>query len=260
MPYLRTLFAALLAAGAAAVAGDARAHFQELVPEADVLPEGGAVTVELAFTHPMEGGPAMEMARPARFGVLAGGERTDLVDALVPRTVDGRQAFSARHALPEPGAAVFYVEPAPYFEPAEGKYIVHYTKAVVDSWASGVGWDAMVGFPVEIAPLVRPTGLWTGNLFRGLVLKAGEPVPFAEVEVAFRNDGSVGIPNEAFVTQVIKADGDGVFSYAMPRAGWWGFAALTEADDTMTAPDGREVPVEAGALMWVRATDMPAAD
>jgi cobalt/nickel transport protein len=110
--------------------------------------------------------------------------------------------------------------------------------------------------PVEIEPLVRPTGLWTGNSFRGIVRRNGKPVPFAEVEVEFVNDGSVKAPNDAFVTQVIKADGAGVFSYAMPRAGWWGFAALVTGDKKMKSPDGKDVSVELGGLMWVKTTDM----
>jgi cobalt/nickel transport protein len=115
----------------------------------------------------------------------------------------------------------------------------------------------MVGLPVEIEPLTRPYGLWTGNLFTGVVRKNGQPVPFAEVEVEWRNDGSVTPPAGPFVTQVLKADGNGVFSYAMPRAGWWGFAALIEGDEPMRNPEGREVPVELGALLWVRARDIP---
>jgi cobalt/nickel transport protein len=250
---LRHLFALAASIG---LAGPAAAHFQEILPGADVLPEGGAVALALAFTHPMSRGPAMEMARPVRFGMLRGGTVTDLSGALVERDVDGKTAWSATVDLAEPGAAVFFVEPQPYFEPAEGKYIVHYAKVVVDSYASGEGWDARVGLPVEIEPLARPTGLWTGNLFTGVVRKAGAPVPFAEIEVEYVNDGAVAAPNDAFVTQVIKADGNGVFSYAMPRAGWWGFAALLEADAPMPSPEGKPVPVEEGALIWVKATDM----
>ncbi|NBC33333.1 MAG: DUF4198 domain-containing protein [Alphaproteobacteria bacterium] len=254
----RTAWSAALVA-VACLAGPAAAHFQELIPSADVLPDGGSVTLDLRFTHPMEQGPAMEMVRPARFGVLHNGTDTDLLDSLESATVDGHQAWTASHTIAEPGAAVFYVAPQPYWEPAEGKHIIHYTKVVVDSYASGEGWDAMVGLPVEIRPLTRPTGLWTGNLFRGVVEEDGAPVPFAEVEVEYRNDGTVGIPNDAFVTQVIRADADGVFAYAMPRAGWWGFAALTEAAEPMPAPDGSPAPVETGALIWVQATDMPEA-
>jgi cobalt/nickel transport protein len=239
-------------------AASASAHFQELLPSADVLPEGGPVSLDLVFTHPMEGGPAMEMAKPARFGLIWDGKAVDLATALTEKKVDGKTAWSASHALKEPGAAVFFVEPKPYWEPGEGKFIVHYAKVVVDAFASGKGWDKMVGFPVEIEPLVRPTGLWTGNAFRGVVKKGGKPVPFAEIEVEFVNDGSVKAPNDAFVTQAIKADASGTFSYVMPRAGWWGFAALIEGDKPMKGPDGKPAPVELGALMWVKTTDMGA--
>lgn len=249
----RTVLAAL---AAAFLATPALAHFQEIVPSADVLPEGGKVTVDLVFTHPVEGGPVMEMKKPAKVGVLAGGKTTDLMDRLAEKPVDGKAAWSVAYDLPEPGAAVFYVEPQPYWEPSEGKYIVHYAKVIVDSYASGEGWDELVGLPVEIQPLTRPTGLWTGNVFSGVVLKEGRPVPFAEIEVEFINEGAVKPPNDAFVTQVIKADANGTFTYAMPRAGWWGFAALTEGDKPMMSPEGKEVPVEDGALIWVKATDM----
>lgn len=239
-----------------AVAGPAAAHFQEILPSADVLPDGGAVTLSLVFTHPMDGGPTMEMVRPRRFGVLRGGMVTDFTASLAEQAYDGKTAWTATVSLDKPGAAIFFVEPQPYWEPAEGKFIVHYAKVVVDSFASGEGWDAMIGLPVEIAPLVRPTGLWTGNLFRGVVTRGGAPVPFAGIEVEYVNDGSIAAPNDAFVTQVIKADAGGVFAYAMPRAGWWGFAALVEADEPMQSPDGMAVPVEVGALIWVRTVDM----
>lgn len=257
MPRCRhAAIAALALLSGLIAAAPAGAHFQEILPSADVLPEGGAVTLDLVFTHPMEGGPAMPMARPARAGVRVGGAVTDLTAKLQSKPVDGKPAWTVTHELKQPGAAVFFVEPQPYWEPAEGKYIIHYAKVVVDAYASGDGWDALIGLPVEIRPLARPQGLWTGNLFRGVVLNAGKPVPFAEIEVEFVNDGTVKAPNDAFITQVIKADASGTFAYAMPRAGWWGFAALVEADKPMKSPDGKSVPVELGGLIWVKATDM----
>ncbi len=239
-------------------AAPALAHFQEIIPSADILPEGGPVRIDLVFTHPFEMGPVMEMKKPVRVGVFENGVVTDLMPELTEKSVDGKSTWTLTKDLPEPGAAIFFVEPQPYWEPAEQKFIIHYAKVVVDSWASGEGWDALVGLPVEIEPLTRPTGLWEGNLFSGVVLKNGQPVPFAEVEVEFVNDGSVSAPNDAFITQVLKADANGTFSYAMPHAGWWGFAALTEADEPMTSPEGNQVPVEAGALIWVKTTAMGA--
>jgi cobalt/nickel transport protein len=234
------------------------AHFQELIPSTEILAEGDTTKIRLAltFTHPMERGPVMEMGEPVQFGVLSPEGRADLKASLQRVEVEAKSAYQADYQIRQPGDYVFFVEPAPYWEPGEGVMIVHYTKVVVDAFGAEEGWDAAVGLPVEIEPLVRPYGLWTGNLFRGIVKKNGQAVPFAEVEVEWRNDGSVTPPADAFITQVIKADGNGVFSYAMPRAGWWGFAALLEGDKPMANPEGKEVPVEQGGLIWVRTRDM----
>ena len=255
----RAITAGLVTAALCLGAGPARGHFQVLLPADDVIEAGQGKTVdlEILFTHPMEQGPVMEMGRPKEFGVLAGGKKTDLLDQLQPKKIDGKTAYACRARLGRPGDYVFYIEPAPYWEPLEKKMIVHYTKVVVDYLGAEEGWDAMVGFPVEIEPLVRPFGLWTGNSFRGIVKRGGKPVPFAEVEVEYYNEGGrVKPPNDAFITQVIKADAGGVFSYTMPRAGWWGFAALVEGDQKMKGPDGEPVDVELGGLMWVKTVDM----
>ena len=63
------------------------------------------------------------------------------------------------------------------------------------------------------------------------------------------------IPADAFVTQVVKTDTNGVFSYTMPRAGWWGFAALL-AGEKVPSPQGKPAEVELGGVMWVKAVDM----
>ncbi len=213
----------LLGAVAAVVlaSGRANAHFLVLLPNSDVIEsdQGRNVVLEILFTHPMEQGPVMEMTRPRRFGMLAEGRLRDLSENVRERKVDGKTAYTATARLDRPGDYVFYLEPAPYWEPAEGKLIVHYAKVVVDYLGAEKGWDGMVGFPVEIEPLVRPYGLWTGNTFRGLVRKRGKAVPFATVEVEYYNQGKqVKAPNDAFVTQVVKADAGGAFSYTMPRA------------------------------------------
>ena len=242
-------------------AGEAQSHFQVLIPSTDVVAagDGKVITLEVLFTHPMEQGPAMEMATPRQFGVLLGNNKHSLLKHLKPRKVDGKTAYGCRVQVTAPGDYVFFIEPAPYWEPAEGKMIIHYTKVVVDVMGAEEGWDAMVGFPVEIEPLVRPFGLWTGNAFRGIVKRGGKPVPFAEIEVEYYNqDGQVEVPNDAFITQVIKADAAGVFSYTMPRAGWWGFAALVEGDEKINNPDGEPVDVELGGLIWVKTVDMDA--
>lgn len=233
------------------------AHFQEILPSTDRFgPESDALSIALVFTHPMDQGPVMDMARPVRFAVQTETGVADLSDTLVRDVSDGATTWRADYRPEGPGAYAFFVEPAPYWEPAEGKSIIHYAKVIVDAYDWGADWDRLADLPVEIEPLARPYGLWTGNVFSGIVRQDGEPVPFAEIEVEWVNDGSVTAPGDAFVTQVIKADGNGVFHYAMPRAGWWGFAALLEADYTLPDPSGEAQPVELGGLIWVRAVDM----
>ncbi len=236
------------------------AHFQVLLPQTDVFgpDDDRVIRLELVFTHPMENGPMMAMGTPRRFGVLAGGEAVDLLPALRPLMLDGKQAFRAEYRYRQPGDHVFYLEPAPYWEPAEQKMLIHYTKVVVDVLGGGGAWDGLVGLPVEIEPLARPYGLWAGNAFRGIVRHNGKPVPFAEVEVEYLNrDGKVEPPHDALVTQVIKTDANGVFSYTIPWAGWWGFAALVDGDEPMPNPDGELVDVELGGLIWVQAVEPP---
>lgn len=239
------------------IAMSAGAHFQVLVPSSDSVHSPSARTVhfDIRFTHPMTGGPAMAMKEPAQFGVLVRNERTDLRESLVAREVDGEAAYAAEYPLAQPGAHVFYLEPAPYYEAAENAYIVHYTKTVVDGFNAWSGWDSLVGFPAEIRPLTRPYGLWVGNVFQGVVLKNGEPVPFAHVEVERLNDDkALHIPAPAFETQVLKADANGTFTYAFPVKGWWGFASLVGGDAPVDGPDGKPASVELGAVLWVHAT------
>ena len=83
-----------------------------------------------------------------------------------------------------------------------------------------------------------------------------DQLPFAEIEVEYLNTGGkVKLPADAFTTQVVKADANGVFAYTMPRAGWWGFAALNGADFKL-AHEGRQKDVELGAVIWVEFQDM----
>lgn len=255
----RPIAAILTLAALLAVVAPARAHFLVLLPSRDVVSNADEqqVAFNIRFTHPMQQGPLMNMAPPQRFGALVGSKPRDLAKSLLPQKLDGKTVYTASVKLDEPSDWVFYVEPAPYWEAAEKKWIIHYTKVVVDVLGAEEGWDTMVGLPVEIEPLVRPFGLWTGNSFRGIVKHNGKPVPFATVEVEYYNEGRrVKVPNDALVTQVVKADAAGVFSYAMPRAGWWGFAALVPGDDKRPGPDGQPAEVELGGLMWVKTVDM----
>ncbi|MCP4622197.1 MAG: DUF4198 domain-containing protein [bacterium] len=208
------------------------------------------ITVTLSFSHPFEL-VGMEMAKPGIFSVLAGGAKWDLLKSLVDTQIMGHQAWRAAFPVKRPGAYVFFMEPEPYWEPAEDAFIVHYTKSVVAAFGDDQGWDKEIGLKTEIVPLTRPFGLYAGNVFQGIVKLDGKAVPFAAVEVEYYNeDKTYTAPTAYMITQTIKADGNGVFTYAAPVAGWWGFAALNGADYKLPH-QGQKKDVELGAVIWV---------
>jgi cobalt/nickel transport protein len=235
----------------------AEAHFQGLIPSDDMVSKSDNrnISIDLVFFHPFEC-EYMNMDKPAQFGVMVRGRKTDLSGTLREKKISESSAWEANYRVRTPGDHIFYVEPKPYWEPAEDCFIVHYTKVVVNSLGVEEGWDEEVGLKTEIVPLTRPYGLWTGNVFQGVVKVNGKPAPGTEVEVEYYNeDGKIKAPADPMVTQVVKADSNGVFTYAMPKAGWWGFAALN-TDETKMKKDGQEKSVEIGAVLWVKVYDM----
>ncbi len=236
----------------AASCGVGYAHFLVIMPSATET-DGEAVALEVLFTHPMNQKHTMEMAKPKEFGVFAQGKKTDLSGTLKAKKVNGKSAYGSSYKPKAPGDHIFYVVPAPYYEEAEDIYIQQCCKVVVNAFGESEGWDAMVGMPVEIEPLVRPYGLWTGMLFRGVVKNMGKPVPNVEIEVEYFNgDGKTKAPTESAEVQIIKTNADGEFSFALPKAGWWGFAALGAGGEQKH--EGKELSLD--AVMWVKCEDV----
>lgn len=232
------------------------AHFGMIIPSDAMVMANDSRTIDLdiSFSHPFEM-IGMDMEKPKSFAVFENGEQKDLTPGLTGSKVMNRQAWKAVYSAKRPGVYLFVLEPEPYWEPMEDCFIIHYTKTVVSAFGIDDGWDAEAGLKTEIVPLSKPYGLYTGNLFQGIVKLDGRPVPWAEVEVEYYNmDKSAHAPTDYMITQTIKADGNGVFSYAAPRAGWWGFAALNTADFKLQK-DGEKKEVELGAVIWVEFLD-----
>lgn len=237
---------------------EASAHFGGIIPSDDIVTQKDKkiITLNAKFFHPMEG-DYMQMEKPVEFGVMHMGKKSDLLKTLKQKKIKGFSTWEANYSIRRPGDYTFYVVPVAYWEPAEDCYIIHYTKVCVNALGLEEGWDDEIGLETEIIPLTRPYGFWTGNVFSGIVKVKGKPVPFAEVEVEYYNEQARVHPKaDPYITQVLKADENGVFTYAMPRAGWWAFAALNEASWTMKDPDGKDKPIEIGAVYWVKTVDM----
>ena len=229
------------------------AHFGMLIPSDNMVMQDDNRTVNLqfSFSHPMEM-IGMELVKPKAVNVVSGGQTDDLLHALKSVRVMDHSAWGLDYQIKRPGVYTFYMEPQPYWEPAEDVFIIHYTKTVVTAFGDDEGWDQEIGLKTEIVPLSKPFGLYAGNVFQGIVKFDGKAVPYAEVEIEFYNqDKRSQAPTYYMINQTIKADQNGVFTYAVPKSGWWGFAALNEADFKLKTSSGEEKGVELGAVIWV---------
>ena len=238
------------------LASPVQAHFGMLIPsEATVVDKAkSTLNLSIAFCHPMEQN-GMDMEKPKRVFVAfndgSGGINEDLTPTLKQKPYLNHKAWSTQYKINKPGLYQFAVEPEPYFEPAEDCFIVHYTKVIVPAFGEEEGWNDALGLKTEIVPLTRPFANYAGNVFQGKVLLDGKPVANCDVEVEYLNTDKRKAPNDYFVTQVVKTDAQGVFTYAVPWAGWWGFAALNTASEKMSSKDGPK-DVELGAVLWTK--------
>ena len=260
------------------LAKPATAHFQLLYTPEAVLNESAALPVALVFSHPFDNGYTMDMGEPGDFYVVAqrGADfeptTTDLMEYLEPVEWSGGDSSGAAYVANPPrrvtrslGDYTYVLDPAPYYEAQEDKYIRQITKTVVNVGGIPGNWDQPLGLPVEIVPLDKPYANWVGGVFRGVVMADGEPVPFAEVEIEYLNHepqieqrrfdpvGRVRAPQSSFITMSIRADANGMVMIGLPKAGWWGICALDLDGDSLRHND-RELSLD--AVLWIKATEM----
>lgn len=270
--------AAYVTALLAASIAPAAAHFLMLYPGNAAQMPGSSIEVLLAFAHPFPGAPMMELKKPNAFYMIrqrgndAKPEKVDLSGYLKPIEFTGTDERSAPAFLAQlpraetrsAGDYVLVVEPEPYYEETEDKYIQQFTKTIMNVGGMPGNWDKDVALPAEIRPLDKPYANWSGGVFRGVVLSKGKPVPFAEIEVQYvnrdidqaahtwRGEPKVKLPHPAFETSSLRADANGGFTIGLPKAGWWGIAALNVGP--VTTFKGKKLSQD--AVLWVQATDM----
>ena len=228
------------------------AHFGMVIPSTNIVDQQQKeINIQLSFSHPFES-IGMDMAAPRQFYVFANGEKRDLLPKLQETEVMQHAAWQTKHRISRPGVYQYIMEPTPYWEPAEDIFIIHYTKTVVAAFGADEGWDQPAGLPTEIVPLLRPYGNYAGNSFTGQVLIDGAPAANSEVEVELYNKQNIySSPSDYHITQVVRTDQNGIFSFTCPLPGWWGFSALHEANYTLKDPDKNDKNVELGAVIWV---------
>ncbi|PHO09945.1 hypothetical protein CPG37_06280 [Malaciobacter canalis] len=226
----------------------ANAHFLTMIPTTDNVKSKSEanIKIESMFIHPFEQ-TGMKMVKPE--GIFLNNKKNALSLKQIKRF--DNLAWETSYKIRRPGVYKFFTVPKPYFEPSEGKFISHVPKIIVSAYGLEDGWDEPIGLKYEIVPLTKPFGLYAGNIFTGKVLHNSKPASNVEVEVELYNEFGLKAPTDAHITQVVKTDENGNFSFVMNHKGWWGFAALIEEGEKVK--DGKKYPIENGALLWIKA-------
>ncbi len=242
------------------LSGAAQAHFILLRPSTDIveLPQR-EIKIETKFTHPMEGGPNMDY-HIKRSGAFIDGKVYPIKwkKIMIPAEKGSKKRvpmYIATFRLKRPGVYQIFVDPKPYFEPAEGRFIKQITKVYVEAYGLENGWNRRIGLKAEVVPLTRPFGIWEGNTVRARVYINGKPAANARVEIEYLNTRHIRVPADAFITQVVRTDSQGYFTYTIPWAGWWGFSVIGYGGKR--EHKGKLYPVELDAVMWVKAYPKP---
>ncbi len=254
----------------------ASAHFQMLYTPNTALEKGKTIELRQVFTHPFADEHTMDMGKqhdsktlaPVKeFYVINKTKKTDLRKTLKKITWKGNHnsasAFKSKYKARRMGDHVFVLKPAPYYEAGEDIYIQQITKSIINVAGTPTNWDADLGLKAEIVPLTKPYAIWEGGSFTGIVKSNGKVVPYAEIEVEYINrdvnldTNSMGkarieAPQDSFITMGIKANKDGEFTFAIPKAGFWGFCALGAGSDKEYK--GKELSQD--AVIWIEAKPM----
>jgi len=243
----------------------ARAHFQLIYTPQINLQKAGDVPLKLLFWHPMDNGHVMTMDKPLEFYSSFKGKKTDLLATLKAITFTGLEnannAYEATVKLKRNGDYALVVVPKPYFEKSEDIYIQQITKTYLNKGEIPTNWNEPLGLKTEIIPLNKPYSTIAGSTFSGIVLSQGKPVGGVEVEIEHlsaepdmalnkpRSARKALIPGGAIVA---ITDANGKFTFGIPKAGYWGFAALGTGPDTSF----EDKVLSQDALLWIKAFEL----
>jgi len=261
---LKSLLAAF-ACSSLMMAGSASAHFLLAYSPQVNFEKVADVPLKLIFWHPFENGHVMDMEAPLDFYAMHKGKKIDLKGSLKPITFKGAEneakAFEGALKIKRNGDYVVVVEPAPYYEGSEDIFIQQITKSYFNKGGIPTGWEEPLGLATEIVPLNKPTNIVAGSSFTGRVVAEGKPVAGAEIEIEYmaaEPDMEKNMPGPVTATPtpggalVAISDDNGYFTFAIPKAGFWGFAAL--GSGPKKEHDGKELSQD--AVIWIKAYDI----
>jgi cobalt/nickel transport protein len=231
-------------------------HYNMLLPDKHSVKKGETVTFTYQFGHPFEH-ELFDAPEPIFLSVrMPDGKGVDLLKSIEKTTLPGAggkkvAAYRFRFTPEQRGDYIFLLRtPAIWME--EDKEFVEDTVTVwlhVQAQRSREG----VGYLNAITPLTQPYGLRPGMVFQaelgGLKRSQEAPQP-PPVEIERYNPTPPKeLPPEEYITRMVRADPNGVFTFTLTEPGWWGMTGQWQSDKK--EHKGETYPVRRRATFWV---------
>ncbi len=235
------------------------AHFPIFLHDAPFAQLGESIHLFFADGHPYER-EWEDAPQPEKiFALLPSGKREDLTEQMVEKSVEIEDeeivTWAVDYSPKQKGDTIFALNTQPYFGRGNQAY-QEYSK-VISHVDIQKGWDQSTNQPLEIVPYTRPYGLEEGFLFTGQLVQEGQPVPNIEIEIEqYLEEPPQELPPEPLITYVVKTDANGMFSFTLPRPGWWMLAGYVE-DIGDIKNDNETYTLNGTAQIWVHVEEKP---
>ena len=225
------------------------AHYPMLHADTGFVEPGEDVAIEFSIGHPFAN-DRFHVNRPGVVRVVPplGGRPKYLTAAVTTAGTERLRAWRVNYTPQLAGDHVVSFTCRPYTEPPQ-RQIDDYAKLVVHAKGAQIGWDRIVGDPIEIVPLTRPYGLPVGATFRGKVLLHNRPYEGAVLEAETYTD-TVPDPLPELMTyrRAEHTDANGSFAITLDRRGWWLLSVATDGGPGQQGTSRRRVQ---RAVFWL---------
>jgi len=259
---------------------NAYAHFQMLYSPTFTLDKGKTIELRHVFTHPFEDKYTLDMGKQhdtekfleiEEFYVVNRKKKKDLHKTLKAIQFNGNvnsgNAYTSKYKARKMGDHTLILKTAPFYEENQDIYIQQIVKTIINVAGAPTNWADDLKLDAEIVPLTKPYAIWEGSNFTGIVKAKGKVVPNANIDITYLNRNidiktnkmgkdKIIAPHNSFITLSIKTNKDGEFTFTIPKAGFWGFAA----QDLNKEKTYKNKPLKQDALIWVEAKPMQLAN
>jgi nickel transport protein len=237
--------------------GPASGHYNMLFPSAAAVKKGEVVEFTYQWGHPFEH-ELFDAPKPEKVNVLfpdlmTHKDLTSSLQSFKQAGADGKDVacWKFNFTPSQRGDHSFFLATPPIWLDADKEFVQDIVRVNLHVQTQN-GWEADPGDGFRIIPLTRPYGLLSGMTFQGRVRRGGDGMeevsPLVEIE-RYNPAPPKDLPAEELITFTTRYDPNGVFTFAFPEAGWWGFTAQRSGGAQQRK--GKDYPLRQRLTLWI---------